>query len=77
MADATEATCVARSTPEKDLGPLECNGNNQQEFNENWQERVDFYDCGAVFEDGYNFPDDVSEVKHHIGHERRVCQLET
>ena len=38
------------------------NGNNDQEFNENWQEWVDFYDCGAVFENGYTLPaDDATE----------------
>ena len=61
LADATDATFVARRTQEKDLVLFLFNGKNHQEFNENWQEWVDFYDCGAVFENGYTPADDATE----------------
>ena len=33
-----------------------------KEFNENWQEWIDFYDCGDVFENGYTpSADDATE----------------
>ena len=53
MADATDATFVARRTQAKDLVLFLFNGKNHQEFNENWQEWVDFYYCGDGFENGY------------------------
>ena len=72
MADAMDATIVERRTQEKHLVLFLFNGKNHQGFNENWQEWVDFYDCGAVFENGYNPLQmmRLKELKQHTGHER-------
>ena len=69
MAVTMDATFVARRTQEKDLVPFVINGMNHKEFNENWQEWVDFYNYGMFLKTDIPYLPMIrlKELKEHTG----------